>query len=683
MNKNQYMEIFIEETKEHLQSLDECLFELEKDPENKEVLNEIFRVAHTLKGMAGTMGFNRMAKLTHDMENVLQSLRSDTISVNDDVIDVLFKCMDALEEYVDNIVNTSDEGTNDYLDIINALNALINTEGTSNNAESGKDKPDKTNKEKQGDSSVKIDKYQAAIIKKAGDLGVNAYQIRICLNPGCVLKSARAFIIFQTLEKYSEIIKSDPKVEDIEDEKFDFEFTVIILTKESEEVIDKALNSISEIDKVEITKISSDSPEIIKYLEEQEDTKSISESVNKVAKTDKKSEKSQGTTNTAARNRIVKTIRVEIDRLDVLLNLTGELIITKTRLKELVGSNKQQELNDAIEYLERITTSLNDAVMKVRMVPVEAVFNRFPKMVRSISKELGKDIELIMSGADTELDKTVIDEIGDPLVHLLRNSVDHGIESREKRIAAGKPEVGHIYLRAYQAGNNVIIEVEDDGGGIDVDKIKKKAVEKGFLNSEAAKNLTDREAIDLLFKPSFSTADKVTDLSGRGVGLDVVRTKIESLGGRVEVESELGKGSKFIIKLPLTLAIIQALLVMVGNEKYAVPLSSISRILNITEDDIKMVQKQEVILLGEDILPVVRLENVLNIKRDNPQKEITAVIVKKGEKQYALLVDSVIGQQEIVQKGLGKILSGTKYVTGATILGDGNVALIIDVSSIF
>ena len=648
------------------------------------MLNEIFRVAHTLKGMAGTMGFNRMSKLTHDMENVLQGLRSDTISVNDHVIDVLFKCMDALEEYLDNIINTSDEGQNDYTDIINDLNALINSQGASNNAENGKNKPEKTSQDKNGDSSVKIDKYQAAVIKKAGDLGVNAYQIKICLNPGCVLKSARAFIIFQTLEKYAEIIKSDPKVEDIEDEKFDFEFTVIILTKESEEVIKNALNLISEIDKIDITKISDDNPEIVKYLEEQEElSKSISKPANEVSAADKKSEASQTANNTASKSKIVKTIRVEIDRLDVLMNLTGELIITKTRLKELAGANKQQELDDAIEYLERITTSLNDAVMKVRMVPVEAVFNRFPKMVRSISKDLGKDIELIMSGVDTELDKTVIDEIGDPLVHLLRNSVDHGIESREKRIAAGKPEVGHIYLRAYQAGNNVIIEVEDDGGGIDVDKIRKKAVDKGFLTAEAAKNLTDGEIIELLFRPSFSTADKITDLSGRGVGLDVVRTKIESLGGRVEVESELGKGSKFTIKLPLTLAIIQALLVMTGDEKYAIPLSSISRILNITEDDIKMVQKQEVILLGDDILPVVRLENVLNIKRDKPQKETTSVIVKKGEKQYALLVDSVIGQQEIVQKGLGKILSGTKYVTGATILGDGNVALIIDVSSIF
>jgi len=365
------------------------------------------------------------------------------------------------------------------------------------------------------------------------------------------------------------------------------------------------------------------------------------------------------------------------------MNLVSELIIIKTRLEGLELGEKNSTYVEAVEYLERITTSLHDAVTKVRMVPVETVFNRFPRMIRDIARDLNKDIVLSMVGEETELDRTVIDEIGDPLIHLLRNSADHGIENHEERKAIGKPENGNICLRAYQDGNNVVIEVEDDGKGIDVEKVRQKIVDRGLLTREAAENLLKEEVIDYLFEPSFSTADKVTDLSGRGVGLDVVKTKIESLSGNVEVETTLGKGSKFIIRLPLTLAIIQALLVNVGVEKYAIPLNSVQQILDINIEDIKLVQKKEVIMYRNTVVPIVRLANFLDVPNSEfTKKQLVVVIVKKGDRLFGFIVNSLFGQQEIVIKSLGKLLSGIKYIAGATILGDGNVALIIDVNTI-
>jgi two-component system, chemotaxis family, sensor kinase CheA len=366
------------------------------------------------------------------------------------------------------------------------------------------------------------------------------------------------------------------------------------------------------------------------------------------------------------------------------MNLVSELIIIKTRL-EGVGSNKNdQDMGEAVEYLERITTNLHDAVMKVRMVPIERVFNRFPRMVRDLSKELGKDITLSLSGEETELDRTVIDEIGDPLIHLIRNSIDHGIEDKAERTKSGKSLTGNLYLRAYQDGNSVVIEVEDDGNGIDINRVRKKAIEKGIISKSEADTMDEKASVELLFRPGFSTAEIISDISGRGVGLDVVKTKIESLNGVVEVETFSGKGSKFIIRLPLTLAIIQALMVTVGNEKYAIPLNVIRDITTINTESIRNIHGQEVVLNRESVLPIIRLSKVLDIEASTSEaeEEMTIVVVKKGEKYAGFIVDSLIGQQEIVIKTLGKYLSGIKFIAGATILGDGQVALIVDTNSL-
>ena len=685
MDMNQYLEIFIEESKEHLQGLNRSLLDLEQNPNDTSTLNEIFRVAHTLKGMSGTMGFNKMAQLTHDMENVLHALRSNEVKVNTGLVDLLFKCLDALENYLDSIINTSSEGNNEYNDIISALKDVLTNKGAK--TEVAVSEPvkvvEKVEEPSKADVPVELDQYVQNVVNKANEMGMNAFEIRISLNKGCVLKSARAFIIFQTIEKYGEIVKSVPKVEDIEDEKFDFEFVVIIISNEGKALIEKEINGIAEIDSVTITQLG------IKAVEDEKKSafapvdNSTLDVKDEKLNAEEKEDSSKSSSNNAKKATTGKTVRVDINRLDILMNLVSELIIQKTRLEGIQEFERTTTYNEAIESLERITTDLHDAVMKVRMVPIETVFNRFPRMIRDISKDIGKEIVLTMSGEETELDRTVIDEIGDPLIHLLRNSADHGIEQVEKRAKLGKPAAGNISLKAYQDGNNVVIEVVDDGQGIDVEKVKNKAIERGLVKKEIANNLSQKDIIDFLFKPSFSTADQITNLSGRGVGLDVVKTKIESLNGSVEVETEMNKGSRFIIRLPLTLAIIQALLVLVGDEKYAIPISSVNIIKKITHDEIKTVQKQEVIILRNTVVPIIRLDKVLGVPMEQgQQKSLTVVIVKKGDKLSGFLVNSVLGQQEIVIKSLGKLLQGIKTIAGATILGDGNVALILDVNSL-
>jgi two-component system chemotaxis sensor kinase CheA len=680
MDMNQYLDIFIEESREHLQQLNVSLLELEKDNRNKEVLNEIFRVAHTLKGMSGTMGYTKMQTLTHRMEDVLDALRNNRFFADSNMVDVLFRCLDALETYVNTIAATAQEGDEGFLDVVNELKSIMESGGSEqkveNKATSSTNSKSLNAEEKPNAEIIELNQYDINVIKKAIEGDMNVFQIRIVLDKGCLLKAARAFIVFQILEKNSEVIKSMPKVEDIEDERFDYDFTVVIITSKPEEFFDHEINSVAEIAEVEITPISFDISD------------SAEDKTESVTKPDtEKTEAATNVHNTADHKKFKKTgktVRVDIDRLDILMNLVSELIIIKTRLDES-SANKEDADVESIEYLERITTSLHDAVMRVRMVPVETVFNRFPRMIRDISRELDKDIELHMSGEETELDRTVIDEIGDPLIHILRNSADHGLETHEQRLKANKPSVGNIYLRAFQDGNNVVIQVEDDGQGIDVDKVRKKIIQKGLETSEIVDTLTDKEIIEYLFKPDFSTADKVTDLSGRGVGLDVVKTKIETLGGIVEVDSTRGKGSIFTIRIPLTLAIIQALLVRIGSEKYAIPLSSIQEIEGVKPQDIRLVRNQEVILLRDMLIPIVRLDQILGVPDtlpDEKKKSITCVITKKGEKLSAFIVDSLIGQQEIVIKSLGTVLSGVKYIAGATILGDGNVALILDVNSL-
>lgn len=667
MDMNQYMQMFIEESQDNLQRLNENLLKLENDPEDLEILNEIFRIAHTLKGMAGTMGYTKMQDLTHNAENVLSELRTGQIEVTTKLIDVLFESLDALENYVDEIIKTGVEGHEEYPHIVVSLNEIL--EGKDGDSYS-EEKEVSSNHPDFSDLSV-LPYAQKNAVREAQRQALNVYGIHITLSPKCVLKSARAFIIFRELESIGEIIHAVPPVEDIEDEKFDLEFEVTLVTSHMEEEAKEILMNVVEVEKVEIERVV--------VPEEKK------EAAGEVARSQAAETKVETTTETqtSLRPRAGKTVRVDIDRLDSLMNLVSELIIVKTQL-EGIGSSEIKDVSygESVEYLERVTTSLHDAVMKVRMVPVEIVFNRFPRMIRDVSRKLNKEIDLVMSGEETELDRTVIDEIGDPLIHLLRNAADHGLETTQERLQLGKPRQGTVDLKAYQDGNNVVIEVDDDGRGIDVEVIRRSAVEKGVVSAEAAANLSDQEVIHLLFEPSFTMSKEITDVSGRGVGLDVVRSKITDLGGNIEVKTELGKGSKFIVRLPLTLAIIQALMVRVGDETYAIPLSNIQNIEDIKVSDIQYVQKQEVVMLRNEVIPIIRLHKILGVKKQEAQETIMVVIVKKADKQVGFVIDALIGQQEIVIKSLGKYLSGIKMIAGATILGNGEVALILDINTL-
>ncbi|MGN0378088.1 MAG: chemotaxis protein CheW [Butyrivibrio sp.] len=691
MDVSQYLEIFVEETKEHLQSLNDNLLVLEKEPENKDTINEIFRAAHSLKGMAGTMGYTRMQKLTHKMEDAFSEIRNDKMKVTSDLVDTLFQCLDALETYLDNIVNSQDEGTDDNAPIIKLLEDFLAGEGGQAPAAPAKEPAkEPAAKESQpaaagngSDAStdsfadVKYADFELHAMEEAHEKGLKVYGIAVHVDHGCILKAARAFLVLKAVEEFGELMKSIPSAQDIEDERFDFDFKLFVISEHPVDKIVAAVKNVSEIrgaygEEINITP----SEKKDEKAAGQKDAKSAAAAAGKPAQS-----------KTTSKPVVNRSVRVDIDKLDVLMNLVSELIIAKNGLVAAKSAGQSasnsQTFNEQIEYLERVTTSLHESVMNVRMVPIETVVSRFPRMIRDLSKKLDKKMELYMTGEDTELDRTVIDEIGDPLMHLLRNSADHGLESSEVRQKLGKPEVGSIFLDAYQDGNNVVIEVRDDGSGIDVDKVRNKAIDRGMITPEQAETMTDKEIIQILFKPSFSTSDKITDVSGRGVGLDVVKSKIESLGGDVDCHSVRGEGSTFTIRLPLTLAIIQALMVKLGDEQYAISLGSVQTVEDIPVEDVKYVQGKQVITLRDTVIPLIRLGDLLDVPNQQPDGEsLTVVIIKKGDRLAGLVVDCLIGQMEIVIKSLGKYININKMISGATILGDGEIALIIDANAI-
>ena len=698
MDVTQYLEIFLDETKEHLQSLSDQFMILEQEPDNMDTINEIFRSAHTLKGMAGTMGYKRMQTLTHDMENVFSEVRNNTIKVDGAMVDLLFQCLDALEEYTENIQNTGDEGTNDNEHLIKALNDYLaknSGDGAPQPAKEEKKEPAKEEPKQEAGADpgkekwreIKLGDTEHTVIAEAKKQGKKCLGVTVYVQESCILKAARAFLVYKALEELGDMIVSVPSAQDIEDEHFEFDFSVIILTDADVETVKNAILNVSEIEAAYVGEIEPVQPE------EAVQPAAIAEAQPKEEEQPKKAAPAAPAAPAKAADKkpiskpiVNRTVRVDIEKLDVLMNLVSELIIAKN---SLVSTSSQEGIltnntfNEQIEYLESVTTNLHESVMKVRMVPIETVVQKFPKMIRDLSKKLDKKMQLIMSGEETELDRTVVDEIGDPLMHLLRNSADHGLESAEVRKERGKPEVGSIFLNAYQDGNNVIIEVRDDGNGIDVEAVKKKAIERGTITPEQAENMADKDVIGLLFLPSFSTSEKVTDVSGRGVGLDVVKSKIESLSGEVEVKTKLGEGSTFIIRLPLTLAIIQALMVEVGGEKYAIPLGSIQTIEDVEPAEIKYVQAKEVINLRGTVIPLIRLNEVLdNESTKKPDENLLVIIVKKGDKLAGLVVDELMGQQEIVIKSLGNYINKNKIISGATILGDGEIALILDTNAL-
>ncbi len=634
-----------------------------------------------------------MQNLTHDMENVFSEVRNGTIKVKGNMIDILFQCLDALEEYLNNIQETGDEGTNENEPLIKLLNDVLDSK------EGGEPQTEKKTQPKaeasDGDGAkwknIKFDDTQKRVLSEAVDQGKKVYGITVKVQESCILKAARAFLVFKALEELGEVLISNPSVQDIEDERFELDFSLIFVSDSSLEKILDSIKSVSEIEDAQgalvedeqigsIAAIETDKSTAPAVVAEEGENAPAAEKANQPAPAPKAAEKKAPVSKPV----VNRTVRVDIEKLDVLMNLVSELIIAKNSLVSASVGERNNSVNEHIEYLESVTTNLHESVMKVRMVPIESVVNKFPRMIRDLSKKLDKKMELYMSGEETELDRTVVDEIGDPLMHLLRNAADHGLESGAVRKSKGKPEVGSIFLDAYQDGNNVVIEVRDDGAGINTAAVKEKAIMKGVITPEQGENMSEQEIINLLFSAGFSTSEVVSDVSGRGVGLDVVKSKIESLSGEVEVKSKIDIGSTWTIRLPLTLAIIQALMVDVGGEKYAISLGSIQTIEDIIPSDIKTVQNKEVIHLRGIVIPLIRLSEVLDIaSKKNPEDNMTVVIVKKGDRLSGIVVDELMGQQEIVIKSLGKYITKCKVISGATILGDGEVALILDTNALF
>lgn len=698
MDVSQYLSMFLEESMENLSKLNDSLLELEQKPDNLEVVNEIFRVSHTIKGMSATMGYMKMSELTHKMEDVLSKFRDGTLKVNRDVVTLLFKCLDTLESMINNI----SDGNNDEMDIeaiVVDLAGILEDKPIENINETIEEK-------------LKLEDHHMNIIN-IDKTPYFVYEIKIVLADTVLLKTARVFIFFREIEKYGDIIHTLPSTQDIETENFDLEVDILYVTMMAKEKLQDIIKHISEIKKVAIKEINSDNVkksygnEVFINLEEasenlknnikSDDAKSeeISqvknnrvvneENINKVQinanNKDVTKEKASKSKQSMSIKKGTQSVRVDLDRLDMVMNMVSELVIHRTRLEQISNTYNSSELNETLEQIARSTSELQDLVMKIRMLPLEVVFNRFPRMIRDLSLELNKDIQFIIEGASTELDRTVIDEIGEPLIHLLRNAVDHGIETKEKRVEARKNPTGQIQLYAYQEGTKAVIKIRDDGKGLDVDKIKAKAEKVGISTN----GMSDTDIKNLIFLEGFSTNDKVTDISGRGVGMDVVKTKISSLGGTIDLQSEVGKGSTFVIKLPLTLQIIKALLVKVNGETMAISLGFVDSVINWKEDLIKKSNNKEVLSYRDEIIPLIRMSKKFSLDSGicNLNNESSYIIVAKvGEKIAALLVDDLLGQQEIVIKNLGKSLQGLKEYIGATILGDGLVTLIVDVASI-
>ena len=623
MDTSEYKNVFVEESREYLQLLNRSLLDMERNPDPA-LLNEIFRAAHTLKGMSATMDFNKMAELCHAMENVLDKLRSHERDTTSGIVDVLLNCFDVLEAMVDDIDQDGDAN----IDISLLLEQLETSE-----------------EGKKTDDGEETDECEA-------DTRENVYEITVSMSKDCQFKGARGFLVIRALSELGKIVRTIPDAQDIEDEKFDLELTFFIESSEDGDKLKEIVESVGDIEHVEVAT----------------DTR----------KKNPINERLSGKTTI----RSASSIRVGVERLDVVMNLVGELVINRSRLTQIGNKYQLRELTETLARVDRIITDLQDEITQMRMIPVDHIFSRFPRLVRDISKMQEKEIDFIIEGSEIELDRTVLDEIGDPLLHLLRNAVDHGIELPDDRVSKGKSRTGTIKLIAKRERGYVTIIVEDDGKGIDPEEIRDIAVKKGFISEERALELSDMEALLLIFNPGFSTAEITTDVSGRGVGMDVVKSKVESLGGTVEIQSQLGAGSSTRMRLPITMAIIQALLAEVNDETYAIPISGVLEILKVAAADIKTLHGTEVINLRGKVLPLVTLRQLFNIASDEHPETCIVVVIEKSDGNIGLVIDSILDQEEIVIKPLGKLLEGNRGFSGTTILGDGRVIPILDTTTL-
>jgi len=689
LSLEQYLGLFIDESKENLQILNSNLLKLEKEPDNTEILNEIFRVAHTFKGMAKTMGFNYTSDLTHNMENLLEPLRSGNKKATSRIVDLLFSCLDKLEGLVDSVVETGAEHDDASVhDLVKQLQIEIDNKNNSDSAAQ--------NQEEQAPSelpALELNEYEQIVIKEAISQGLKTKEIAVYISNDCILPGVRSYMVNSALETMGEITKYMPSVEDIESgvflstNEFSHVVKILLLTNEADEQIQEKIKDISEVAKVEIVDITTkfQLDQLKKDTAEEETSSETNGETAPKVQVQAPEEKAEELQSVKAVTKAVnQTIRVNAGRLDMLMNLVGELVINKTRIFELSKGLENQELINSVGFMENITGEIQEIVMKLRMVQVDQVFNRFPRLVRDISKNLKKEVNLVIKGKEIEIDRAVVDEIGDPLVHLIRNSLDHGLETPEERITNGKSAKGTIELHALSEGDNILIKVSDDGRGIDPERIKKKAIAKSFVTEEAARLMDENDIFDLILKPGFSTMEVATDLSGRGVGMDVVKSKVTSLGGSINISSKVNGGTTVTITLPSTMAIIQALIVKIGEEIYAMPLNCINEVIDIYSNEIKNIQNKEVITVREKTIPLIRMHELLETPDyvEDTDQLITVVIVKSQEKYLGISVTELVGQQEVVIKPIDKKLCSEHYISGATTLGNGEVALILNVNNL-
>lgn len=671
METSQYLDIFIDESTEHLDTLYQQLLALEKTPEDASIIEEIFRAAHTLKGMAATMGYEDLAHLTHVLENIFDGIRYDRIQVQTEMMDHLFHTADHMNAMVEDIANGGD-GKRDVQAMMDILDRI----------EKGELSVAATTVAPASASSANLvlDEFQRTILEESTERGFENFQIEIVLQEDCLLKGARVFMLFELMEKLGEVVHANPSVQELEEEAFDDRFSVLVVSKEPADAIKAALLKVSEVASIDVTPFSQEANQL--QNSQQEEKPDVSEQV--VQEQSKKGKTSSGDNAgapaAAAKAAPTKTIRVNIERLDILMNLFEELAIDRGQLEQISLDLGNNDLQETVERMSRVSSDLQNIILTMRMVPIDTVFNRFPRMIRQLARDLHKEVEVEIIGAETELDRTVIDEIGDPLVHLIRNAMDHGIETPEERKAAGKTEQGKIVLKSYHSGNHVFVEISDNGAGINKEKVKNKAIEKGVITTREAEELTDQEAYELILASGFSTNEEISDVSGRGVGLDVVKNTIESLGGNISIDATNGQGSTFTIQLPLTLSIISVLLVELQKEKYAIPLSSIIETAILRKEDIYSAHQQKVIDFRGNVVPLVDLSELFEVPQTDEKEEeyVSVVIIRKGNKLTGLIVDAFIGQQEIVLKSLGDYLTNVFAISGATILGNGEVALIVD-----
>jgi two-component system, chemotaxis family, sensor kinase CheA len=698
-DNDEYKQLFIEEAKEHIETLTKSLLILEKDPHNQEVINMLFRSAHTLKGSSGMMGFKDFQELTHSMEDIFDDMRKGK-SPSSTLVSTLLECVDSLSTRLEQIQNKIEEEIN-VATLKQKLKSVEEADAKQTQPQAPEVKPQSIEQKASAapaektvvqEIKLELNENEREEIKKAEDIGEHSYFIDLTFSKDCNFRNLRAGMVLTKLAEIADIVKTLPDQKDLDEQKLSSGFKLAITTKQNDQEVAKIAQQVCEIEHVIVIPLDLNTPAT--KTETPKPSQAPASDAPKPAEEPKHEIQPQPQTQlqTHPNNanseeakvlsdvRSAQTVRVKFEQLDKLMNWVGELVINKIALLQVTADNRNESLKRITENIDRLTADLQDLVMQVRMVPVSQIFDRFPRLVRDLSMKKGKQIDIVMEGKEIEVDRTVLDEIGEPLIHLLRNSVDHGIELPDDRKKKGKKTTGIIKLSATRNGDHVIIEIDDDGAGIDPEKIKDSAIRKGFMKKEELDKMSREQLINMIFLPGFSTAKEVTDTSGRGVGMDVVKTKIAALGGTVHLDTEVGKGTKTSIKLPLTLAIIQAILVKDAGQTFAIPTSQVSEIVKSRKSQIRSLGKADAIIVRNRVIPVVHLHKMLDLEgQDEEDLELLITYLGDEDTKLGVVVDSVLRQQDILVKSMTETLSGIKGISGATILGDGQVVLVLDV----